>query len=59
MQTCAERCSVTYEFLELVSLFLSFVLRVPILAFTVHLITWFRMRFFLLVSLVNVSSKST
>ncbi len=49
----------TYEFLELVSLFLSFVLRVPILAFTVHLITWFRMRFFLLVSLVNVSSKST
>jgi hypothetical protein len=42
----------TYVFLELVSLVLSVVLRVPILAFTVHLITWVSMRFFLLVSLV-------
>ena len=61
MQTCAERCSATYEFLELVSLLLSVVLRVAILAFTVHQNTWVRMRFFFLVnfSVINVWSKSS
>jgi hypothetical protein len=61
MQTCAERCTATYEFLELVSLLLSVVLRVPIQAFTVHQFTWFSVRFFFSVkfSLVNVCSKSS
>jgi hypothetical protein len=52
MQMCAERCSATYESLEPVCLQLSVVLRVPIFAFTVHLITWFIMRFFPLLILV-------
>ena len=60
MQTCAERCSATYEFLELVSLLLSVVLRVAILAFTVHQITWVACVFcFVNISLVNVSSRSS